>query len=230
MIETDIVVFTCERLSLLKRTLEYIWDRTRTPYRLHILDDASLGGNAAYIQGLEAQGKVASASCRKQRLGVAANLRALLSITQSDPIIVTDDDVLCPDVEPDWLARELAIMVQSPGLGILSLNNPQATTNTRYIERGPEMTRYGNVGAVFAMIRRAVLKAVVTPDGPVKPMKYLCSHAIQAGFDVGCLTDTYCQHIGIISVRIRRRDYSAKLRAVYPTNKKTLEPPDVYKI
>lgn len=33
MTETDIVVTTCERLPLLQRTLEHIWERTTTPYR-----------------------------------------------------------------------------------------------------------------------------------------------------------------------------------------------------
>ena len=225
----DIVIATWDRLDLLKQTVGHIVARTRSPYRLYIIDDASGAETMTYVDELRRQGIVAGILRRKKRAGISANLRALLSITQSDPIVFTDDDVLCPDVDPDWLARESAAMAQYPQLGILSLNNPQASSDTRRITPGPHVTLYGAVGAVFAMIRRPVLKEVVVPDDVLKPMQHLCVEARKAGFDTGCLTDIYSQHIGIISMRTGR-EYAARLKQVYPTNSRTLEPPDAYKI
>lgn len=228
---TDIVIGTRNRADLLKETIEHIIERTRSPYHLHIIDDASTKKNALYVRSLHRQGIVASVLRRQKQAGISANLRALLSITQSDPIVFTDDDVLCPDVEPDWLARELEAMAQRPRLGILSLYTPEASS-MHSIERGPEVILYRNVGGVFAMIRRAVLEKIVVPTMPKKgshkSMRYLCIRAIKAGFEVGCLAETYCQHIGAVSIR-SGRDYSARLKAMSPINNKTLEPPDVYK-
>lgn len=222
----DIVIGTRDRPKLLKRTIGHIVARTRSRYRLYVIDDASGGTTAAYLTKLCEKGVVTGMLRRTKRAGISANLRSLLSITRSDPIVFTDDDVLCPDVEPDWLARELAVMTQYPRLGVLSLNNPQASRTTRCIERGPEVTFYQNVGGVFAMIRRSVLETVLVPNGPVKPMRYLCLGAIKAGFTVGCLTDIYCQHIGAISIRVAT-EYSATLGRFYPTDGKTLQPPKV---
>ena len=44
---TDIVLCTRNRLPLLKRTLTYLFERTITPFRLHVIDDASTEGNVS---------------------------------------------------------------------------------------------------------------------------------------------------------------------------------------
>lgn len=223
----DIVVTTCGRLPLLKRTLEYIWGRTTTPYRLHAIDDAS--ANAAYLKRLRDAGKVASIWLHTERVGIATHLRALERITQSDPIVFTDDDALCPKLEPDWLARGLAAMRQFPGVGLLALNNPQCVIgNKRGKEKaGDPVTLCRNVSGQFVFVRRAVLEACHPPDGIRSPVKVLCRMATARGWKVGYLTHVYTQHIGNISARTGR-DLSGLAAAALPIDAETLEPVNGY--
>jgi hypothetical protein len=226
----DIVVTTCERLPLLQQTLAHIWQRTVTPYRLRVVDDVSTEGNAEYLRAEYAAGRVASIHLHRRRVGIASHLRALEQITASDPVVVTDDDVLCPQLEPDWLARGLAALERFPDLGLLALNNPQCNLDG---SRGPKTTMGGvtlcrNVGATFLFVRRAVLAACRVADGERSPVKRLCLLAAAAGWQVGYLSDVYCQHIGSVSVRTRH-DLSAALALVAPVNPYTLEPADEYK-
>lgn len=228
---TDLVVTTCDRLALLKRTLAYIWERTRTPYHLHVVDDASTEGNARYLRELWAQGRVSSVHLHHRRVGIVAHLRTLTVITTSDPVVLTDDDVLCPQVDPDWLSRGLAAMVDHSEVGILALNNPHCNVRPQRGETEPAgaVTYCRNVGGTYAFIRRAVLEQCVPAGSPMSPMKALCAAATVAGWRVAYLTDTYCQHIGAVSVRARGRRFEQGLSEVQPVNMETLEPPDAYK-
>ena len=231
MVETDIVVMTCERLALLKRTLAHIWERTRTPYRLHVIDDASTEGNAEYVSALLAEGRIASALLRPERAGIAANLRTIAGMTTSDPVIFSDDDVLCPRLEPDWLARGLQAMAAHPEVGLLALNNPECNIGGK---RGPRERGHGgitycrNVGGTFAFARRAVLDGCAPGERAVSPVKIMCVRAAAAGWRVAYLADVYCQHIGMVSTR-NGRDLSAELALVMPLDPLTLEPVDEYK-
>ncbi|HUS82194.1 MAG TPA: glycosyltransferase family A protein [Dehalococcoidia bacterium] len=225
----DIVIAACDRLPLLVRTLESIWERTRTPYRLHVIDDASRDGTARYLGRLGRE-RLANAVVRRKRLGIAANLRALAALTTSDPVIYSDDDLLCPNLEPDWLARELAAMATRPRLGILALNNPHCNIGdkrhrlgvdgeVRYCERSP---------GGFQAIRRAVLAAAMPPDGVLSPVSEMAARAAQHGWQVGYLSEVYCQHIGAMSMR-NGRDLSRALALVAPLDADTLEPPVEYR-
>jgi len=225
---TDIVVTTCGRLPLLKRTLEYIWERTTTPYRLHVIDDASI--NAAYLKELRDQGQVASIRLHTERAGIAAHLRAIEKITVSDPIVFTDDDILCPRLEPDWLERGMQAMRWFPKLGLLALNNPQCNVDGKRGQTmpGKPVTLCRNVPGSFVFMRRAVLASCRPRDGTQSPVKAMCRLAARQGWQVGYLTDVYCQHIGSRSVRTGK-DLSKQLELVLPIDGDTLEPPEEFR-
>jgi glycosyltransferase involved in cell wall biosynthesis len=230
---TDIVISTYNREALLQRTLSTIAERTTTPHRITVIDDGSRDGTPILLADLRRRGIVAAIVQRTENRGIPAALRDLLSLTQSDPLIYTDDDVLCPKLEPDWLARLSWSMAQRPILGILALNSPQNHVKVkgdrrRIMRREGEVTLCRNVGARFTLIRRRVLEAVRVPDATVSPVKLLCIQAGAAGVEVGYLTATYCQHIGIVSVR-NHVNMADELDLVRPVDANTLEPPSVYR-
>jgi hypothetical protein len=227
---TDIVVTTCERLELLKRTLGHIWERTVTPYRLQVIDDASTEGNADYLTGLVAEGRIGRAHLHRRRKGIPFHLRSLVKVTDSDPIVFTDDDVLCPRLDPDWLARGLEAMARFPRMGMLALNNPHCNVGGKRGETmpGDPVTLCRNVPGTFVFARRAVLEGFQPPDGTQSAVKWMCLEAAKLGWQIGYLTHVYCQHIGTVSVR-NQKDLSREIALVQPTNPDTLEPPDAYK-
>lgn len=222
---TDIVIATKDRAGLLRKTIRYIRQRTTSPYRLTVIDDGSQDDEALrLLSGLERV-------VRKDISGgIASNLRMLRSMGLSDPLIFTDDDVLCPRLTPDWLSRLSSEMAARPSLGVLALNNPQdfPEDTRRKVSSDGEVSLCLNVGATFAMIRSATLEAVNVQDGMQSPVKQFCRMAVAQGFGVGYLTRCYCQHIGSASVR-RGVDIKRELRRVAPIDGDTLEPREEYR-
>jgi len=228
---TDIVIATQNRRALLKSTVGCIVERTHSSYRLMVIDDGSDREDAAYVQALRERRWVAYVLRRERPAGIAANLRQLLGVAKTDPFVFTDDDVLCPDVAPDWLARLQEAMACRPQLGILALNDPQCALNNSRGDLTPDgdVVMCRNVPGHLVLIRRAVLEAITVPDGVHSPVKRLCIDARNAGWQVGYLRDTYCQHIGRYSIRWHAKDYQSDLEQVLPVDGKTLEPPEAYR-
>lgn len=226
----DIVITTCNRLALLKETLAYVWARTTSPYRLHVLDDASDLPTVQYLRQLAHTGKIADVYFGKRPVGIPGQLRRIPRVTQSDPVIFSDDDILVPRLDPDWLARGMAEMARYADLGMLALNTPGC--NVRH-SRG-DVTVEGNVSfcrnvpGSFVFVRRAVLENYLPPDGTLSPVKRMCKDATAAGWRIGYLTHVYCQHIGTISVR-NQRNLSNDLVQVLPVDPETLAPPEAFR-
>jgi hypothetical protein len=215
---TDIVVLTRNRLDCLRQTMAHIMTRTRTPHNLHVIDDASEEGNVEYLLGLWLEREIETLVLRRRRYGPNANLNAAVWLTSSDPVVFTDDDVLCPDVEPDWLARGLAAMEERPRLGILALNHPGQPRHP--MKDDGTVTYCKRVGGTFMFIRRKVLENWHLPVDKGAPTNRRCIHAKAQGWQIGYLTDTYCHHIGKFSARTGR-PYPYK--EIEPIDMKTFE-------
>lgn len=227
---TDIVVTTRNRLPLLKRTMEHIFKRTRSPHCLHVIDDASDwtkegGENAAYLYDLYRQRKLHTLVLRGERCGIMANLNLMRWSTFSDPIVFTDDDVLCPDVKPDWLARGLDAMKRHKDVAIMALNHPGARRKVIEVEGDVTVCHY--VGGTFMFVRRAFIMnhahAHFRRNFGVVPTMQRCNWARAAGLKVAYLTGTYCYHTGLVS-ELTNKPTTA--RDIKPLDWKTLEPPE----
>ena len=240
-VKTQIVVDTLNRLDLLRCTLEGIWANTTTPYRLHVIDDASEEGNAEYLRKKRAEGKIDSVTLREKRLGIPANWNEAARTGDSEIVVYTNGDVLCPKIpQPDWLARGLGAMSRYPELGLLSLNSPMCTANGgwKVIERWDGVTVCDRVPSFFLFARRALMQEIVIPDvgGRLAGIPIVASFAkidrawsVAArarGYKVGYLTKVYCRHIGLHSVR-NGRDLSRW--DVEPLDAETLVPPEEWR-
>ena len=226
----DIVITTYNRLSLLKQTLNHIWERTTTPYKLQIIDDNSSDGTVRYLQSLILQNKVSKVFFHTRRCGISVHLNSLIKITSSDIIIFSDDDVLCPKLKPDWLEQGLNAMKEFPEIGLLGLNNPHCNVGNKRgkKEQKGNITFCRNIPGHFVFVRREFLNKLIPLNKETSPVKVMCSQATQFGYRVGYLNEIFCQHIGIISVR-NRKNLRKELILVQPINLDTLEPPKAYK-
>ncbi len=222
----DIVMTTRNRPDYLRRTIERIYACTRTPFKLHIIDDASEDGTTQnYLTQLLIDGQVASVLFRTERAGLMANKNVGHWLAQGDHYYVTtDDDVLCPDVEPDWLERLLAALEVRPKLAVLALNHPGAF---RVIESNDELVSYCQViGSTFQLVRRKAFDDWSLPHyrrnfGFTEELQR-CGGARQRGWLVGFLTGTYCYHFGHISSATDGKEYGGAF--IEPLNWQTLEP------
>jgi glycosyltransferase involved in cell wall biosynthesis len=225
----DIVLGTHNRVEMLQRTIGCIRERTTTPYRLTVIDDASSDGTAEYVKSLEGVRLHRHAT----QQGMHGNLRDVFGLTASDPVICTDDDALCPLLEPDWLARLLAALKDRPKVMMLGLNNPGDNVNQgRHAYADDGMVVYSKwVSGHFLAMRRSLLK--VTPTlfrdrqsqrSPNKTQA-LWVHAHRG--QVGYLRDVYTYHYCPVSIRRPGKSWDQIM--VEPVNMETLEPPEQYR-
>ena len=223
----DIVVTTCDRLAYLRRTLAYIVERTITPYRLTVIDDASTDGTVEYLRELKYSQGVHKFRRWHVRVGSGDYLKHMLYLTTTDPIVVTDDDVLCPKLETDWLAQGLQALEDHPELAVIALNNPACNVrHSRHIQsRGPQVTTCTYLGGTFLFIRRRALEGYVPEPSRLGPIKtWLRTLKEPRGY----LTNVYCQHMGMQSMRTGD-DLSVIYHDVLPLDGNTLEPPAKYR-
>jgi glycosyltransferase involved in cell wall biosynthesis len=224
----DIVIGTKNRLDMLRRTITCIRERTTTPYRLTVIDDASADGTADYLA------KEGIRTVRhEQSVGMHGNLCEVAGLTVSDPVITSDDDCLCPKLDPDWLARLLEAMAARPEVMMLGLNDP---TGNRVKARYPyaddgEVVYSKYVSGHYLAQRRKLLEVTPTlfkkSSSCVSPNKTQAHWVHEHGYKVGYLKHVYTWHFCPESQRRPNRSWADIL--VTPINMETLEPPEEYR-
>ncbi|HUV94568.1 MAG TPA: glycosyltransferase [Anaerolineae bacterium] len=224
----DIVIGTHNRLEMLQRTIQCIQTRTFTPYRLTVIDDGSTDGTAEWVQ---------SRGCRLHRRktqgGMHQNLIDVVKVSSSDPVICTDDDGLCPVLNPDWLRRLLDAMAKRPKLMMLGLDNPgDNKSGSRHpLADDGEVIYSEYVGGLFLAMRRKLLDNTGNLFGDRKsrksPNKAQARYVHKTGGQVGYLKHVYTYHYCPVSIRVPGKKWTHLM--VEPVNMETLEPPEEYR-
>jgi len=224
----DIVIGTHNRLGMLKRTVERIEVCTSTPYHLTVIDDGSNDGTAEWVES-----KGITLYRHEEQMGMHGNLSDVYSLTKSDPVICTDDDVLCPKLEPDWLSVILQAVEDYPDVWMLGTNNPgdNRTGSREPYEDDGRLVLCKYVSGHFLAIRRKVLKVtprLFTNDVTTRsPNKTQAKWVHRNGGKTGYLRDVYTWHYCPES--IRRPGYVWEDEIVVPVDMDTLEPEEKYK-
>lgn len=212
----------------MERTLTHIFERTHSPYRLIAVDDGSDDVNDVHLVGRQSIGYIDTVILQRMRCGAMAAQNAGIGASFSDPVVLVDDDILCPDIDPDWLSRGLAAMKKHKNLAMLALNHPGA--KHKALRKDGNVTFCRSVGATFAFCRREFLLRRPLPHELGKldrPMEMRCKLARANNWQIGYLTEVYCYHIGKKSI-LTGKDY--KGRFIEPENWNTLEPPREWRI
>ena len=224
---TDIIVTTRNRVGYLKRTLSHIYGRTNSEYNLSVIDDASDDGETVdFLIGEHKAGRIHHLHLRGQHAGPMANHNLAAWASFSDPVVLVDDDVLCPDLRPDWLARGLKMMERRPDLGMLALRHPGA--KVKVYRKDNEVGYCRSLGATFLFCRRELLEAHPLPHergSMAWPMEPRCKAANESGWLIGVMIEVFCYHIGEVSA-LNGAAYPG--RDILVIDEKTLEPEKRY--
>jgi hypothetical protein len=190
----DIIMLTHNRLEHLVATVDALEERTPEPYRLTIVDNAS--GPAVRNWLADNRHRFERLILRPANEHVPAFTHGI-EATLSDPFVVTDPDVVVPELEPSWLARMLELMERHPdfgliGIGLDDVNRPEVI--------GPEVIDPATVvdgeivetgvGTVFQFIRRDALVTGYRSDGQA------CTNVRRAGYRVGWVPGVRGLHLG----------------------------------
>jgi hypothetical protein len=122
-----------------------------------------------------------------------------INATTSDPFVVTDPDVVVPDVQPSWLARMLDLVERHPDFGLLAVGcdpsnrppppifeaeviDPATLVDDEIVETG--------VGTIFQFIRRDAWVTDYKSDAAA------CTAVKRAGYRAGWSPNIRGLHLG----------------------------------
>jgi hypothetical protein len=191
---TDIIILSHNRLEHLIATVEALETRTPEPIRITVVDNASGPESRNWLAAN--RHRFARVILRAENEHVAAFQHGI-DATTSDPYIVTDPDIVVPDLEPSWLARLHGLMQRQPDFGLIGVGldqgnrpevlDPEVIDPARLVDG--EIVEAG-VGTVMQMIRRDALLTPYRTDWQT------CTDVRRAGWRVGWTPDIRAVHLG----------------------------------
>jgi len=193
---TDIVIVTHNRLEFTNRTLKHLHERTRSPFRLIIVDNGSTDGTRDVLNAIPAPHKVILLPENKG-LEVAKNVG--LEQVETEFYVDSDNDILVPDLDgSDWLERLHYLINQYPRFAAIAMR-PQILVGVGAIFRSDKEVVENNVaGASMRIMRTELVRKVgawrdrFTNDSEEW---HISGELQKAGFKVGYARDLFCYHL-----------------------------------
>jgi hypothetical protein len=234
MLTIDLVLLTHDRLGHLVRTVEALRERTRdVEIALTVVDNAS---GPEVRNWLAAQRDWFARVIPRAENEHVPGFQHGIDATTSDPFVVTDPDLVVPDLEPSWLARLLAILDRHPDFGLIGVeldpsNSPLGPEEAAALreERGPTgdaNLREGNVGTHLQLLRRDALRE------PYRSDRQVCDAVRRAGYRVGWAPEIKALHLGFDDPTVnpeylRAKDERGEFYPSYANLLAPLEPPSL---
>lgn len=160
-----LLMVTYNRLELTKQTLDSIFQNTKTPFELVIVDNASTDGTVDFLKDFfasKAKNEFYLGStllCNSENFGIAIGRnQTLLLAGNSDWYATLDNDVLLPE---NWLQKCVNIMAENSKYGMIGVN----FENTKYplVDVGSYKVQHkkeGNLGTACMVFSRKVHKMI----------------------------------------------------------------------
>jgi len=191
---TDIVMTTFQRKELTERTLIFLHNRTKTPYRLFVIDNHSDDGTQEILFRYRQKGIIFMYVTLDRNVGIHMAKNIGLSLVESKYYIDTDNDVYVPELEPDWLIQQLKTIQENKEFGAIALrphvflgrSDPEFTEEDKL--RG--VVEVGHCGAVWRIMDTEAVKKAGGWDRNFEANRNheeltICSRLQTAGYKVG---------------------------------------------
>jgi len=106
----DVLLTTCNRLERSKETIEELYKRIKTPFRLIVVDNASIDGTFEYLQQLVKDGKVHVLETIAENENICQALNLGFKSIESEYFICIQDDITVCDLEPCIIQQLIDLM------------------------------------------------------------------------------------------------------------------------
>ena len=219
---TDIVILTHNRLDHLVATVDALEERTTAPFRITIVDNASGPEVRNWLQ--DNRSRFHQLILLEENLYPGSSGPALqigIDATTSDPVVVTDPDLVVPELSPCWLTQMLDILERHPDFGILGIGLDQS--NLPPVQEpenlSPEEILDGEiverpVGSIFTFVRRSALHSYYDDWRA-------CESVARAGYRFGWALNIRAFHLGWDDYKLHpghlasKRRYGGEYREVH---------------
>ena len=206
----DIFITSFLRQAYTQKTMEYLEQRTKYPYRLFVIDN---GGNEEVLNEAVRQNKVFLVIRPSYNVGIHAAWNIALSLAESDYFITSDNDIYVPDLThtppfnkeyglhgPCWLERMVKFMEERPDYAAISLH-PHVFIGAPGIDpKDPDDVKERNMcGAVMRIMRTDIVRSVGGWEHVVRTSRNheertICGKLQEIGYKVGVATRIRAYH------------------------------------
>ena len=198
----DLVMTTYQRKTFTYDAIKAIHDRTKTPYRLIVVDNNSDDGSQKMLYDLKQNGYIQHLILLEENYGIHMAKNYGLALVRSTPYYIdTDNDLLCAKTDPDWIARLTSLMNTFPEYGAIACR-PQVLVGragTEFDVKG-EVVPFDHIGAHLRIMRTNVVKKVGGWEKTWEAKRNHEDHFIAGklhgeGLKVGYAKNVRCWHI-----------------------------------
>ncbi len=154
----DIILVTYNRLHFLKKSVKHIYERTRYPHRLFVVDNNSTLDKTQYwLKRAKIHGYIYDYIFMPDNKGLATGFNAGFERVKSEYFITTQDDILCPDLTPCWLEQMLHLAKKYPEYGGLAMRIQR--TRHRDVDEFKELVESPtSIASVFRIQKKSDIK------------------------------------------------------------------------
>ena len=193
----DIFITSYLRQAYTEKTINYLHERTKYPFRLFVIDN---GGNEEVLDEALKQNKVFLVVRPSYNVGIHAAWNLALSMAESKYFITSDNDIYVPSLEPDWLSSMVAFMDQRHEYAAISLH-PHVFVGAASVDpNDPEEVKERNMcGAVMRIMRTDMVRSVGGWEHVIRTSRNheertICGKLQEAGYKVGVATRVRAWH------------------------------------
>jgi FkbM family methyltransferase len=112
----DIILITCNRVVKTKETIDELYNRLKTPFRLIVVDDMSIDGTAEYLKEQKENGRVHVFE-QLDNSNICQAFNKGYEFVESDYFITMQDDITVPELEPCVIEQLIDLMEKYPDHG-----------------------------------------------------------------------------------------------------------------
>lgn len=197
----DIWMVSYNRKEMTANAINYLFTRTRYPYRLFVVDNNSTDGTASLLKRMEKDGRVFLSVRLSRNVGIHMAHNIGLSLVNSEYCVSTDNDIYVPDLQPCWLTQLVEIMEDKEYRNFTAVAcQPHVFLGRSGVEeKEKKVEESGHCGAVMRIMRTEVVRKA---GGWCRHFdakrnheeKTIASHIRAIGGKVGYATGIKCYH------------------------------------
>lgn len=115
----DVILLTCNRITLSKQTIEELHKRTTTPIRVIVVDNNSKDGTKDMLTELKGQDLIDELILLgpDETVNIAGAYNIGFKYVESEYFFTMQDDVTIPELEPDVIQQLIGLMKKYPDHG-----------------------------------------------------------------------------------------------------------------
>jgi len=200
----DIVIVSYDRIELTTKMITYLWDRTKNPFRIIVVDNGSGARIAQRLWMMHRQGLIHHLLLLGENYGIHMGHNYGLDLVRSEPYYIsTDNDLLCPELKPGWLEQLTRLMDEYGHLGAIACRPQILVGRGNYgFDEVEDVLEMGHIGAHLRIMRTAEVRE----SGGWRRQfdrnrndeeRWICRKLHNMGYKVGYAKNIYCYHMWV---------------------------------